>query len=81
MLSATRSFGSLKYSQLDKGLLIHPDIVAGPPGDPVLSINELLPSNVIKLNDAKTQLKPVDFKYVGSRDLTVYAKYTSDSLV
>lgn len=81
-VAAKRSFGSLKYSQLDKGLLTHPDIVAGQPGDPTININELLPSNVLKLlNDAKTQLKPAGFKYVWSRDLTVYAKCTNDSLV
>lgn len=82
MLAEKRSFGSLKYSQLDKALLTHPDIVTGHPGDRVINVNELLPLNVLNLlNDTKTQLKPSGFKYVWSRDLTVYAKFTNDSLV
>lgn len=82
LLGAKRSFGALKYSQLDKNILTNTDLAAGQPGDPLIHVNELLPSNVLKLlNDAKTQLKAAGFKYIWSRNLTVFAKFTSDSLV
>lgn len=82
MLAAKWSFGALKYSELDITALTNPDLVAGQPEDPLISINELLPSNIHKLlRDAKTQLKAVGFKFIWSRNLTVFAEFSNDSPV
>lgn len=82
VLSAKRSHGIMRYSQLDATRLINPDLAAEQSGDPVININELLPSNVLKLlNGAKTQLKPAGFKHIWSRNSAVYARFSDDSLV
>lgn len=76
LLSAQRTFGVLKYSQLDADALGGLDAAAGQPGDPIIIINEMLPAHVLRLlADAKARFKPVGFKHIWTRNQTVLAKY------
>lgn len=82
VLAAKRSHGPLKLSQLEANTCADIDIARNQPGDPTIHINELLPSYVFNLlTEAKTRLKGAGFKYIWTRNLTVYAKFTDDSPV
>lgn len=82
ILAAKRAFGPLKFSQLDAGAMMATGLAVFQPGDPHIIINELIPSDVLRLlNEAKTQLKAVGFKYVWTRRSTVFAKYADNALV
>lgn len=82
LLSAKRTLGVLKYSQLDADALAGLGAAMGQAGDCIININELLPSHVLRLlADAKARLKAVGIKHIWARNLTVMAKYTDDSVV
>lgn len=81
LLAAKRSFGMLKFAQFDKDDPAVADLTTSQPENPIININELLPSNVLKLlNAAKTDLKEVGFKYVWCKNSMVLAK-ASDAAV
>lgn len=82
LLAAKRSFGPLKFSQLDLSAMKRAGFSTDQPGDRFINLNELVPSQVIRLlNFTKKQLKDVGFKYIWSRNSTVFAKFNNDSLV
>lgn len=77
-LSAKRTREALGYSKLDPTILSKRDIAAGQPEDPLINVNELLPSHVLKLlDDTKMQLKPEGFKYIRTRNFTVDVKFSN----
>lgn len=80
LLAAKRSFGSLKFSQLDRRLFSNEVLSVEQPGDPIINVNELLPTTVLHLlKETKTRLKTAGFKYIWTRNLTVYAKFNDNS--
>lgn len=82
LLAAKRSFGPLKFSQLNLQAPTDAGSNVGQPGDPFVNINELLPTHVIKLlREAKAALKAAGFKFIWVRNFTVFAKYSIDSVV
>lgn len=82
ILAAERSHGVMRYSELDPAGITNPDLAEEQPGNPIVNVNELLPSNVLKpLTEAETELKPAGFKYIWTRNFTVYVKFINDSPV
>lgn len=82
ILAAKRSFGMLRYAQINPALLSHPDLSTEQPGNPTINVNELVPTSTFKLLvAAKTALKAAGFKYIWCRDGTVYAKAHDSALI
>lgn len=82
ILSVKRSFGALTFAQLDISVLPTSDPGLNQSGKAIISLNELLPSAVLTtLRDTKAQLKPAGFKFIWTRNGTVYVKYANDSPV
>lgn len=82
ILAAKRTFGPLKFSQLDASAMMRADLAVFQPGDPFINLNELLPLHVLHLlNEAKTRLKAAGFKHVWARNSTVFAKFSNNALV
>lgn len=77
-----RTFAALKYSQLNADALGGLEAATGQPDDFIISISEMFPAHVLRLlAETKDKLKAVGFKYIWTRNLTVLAKYTDDSVV
>lgn len=82
ILAAKRAFSALKFFQLDANALISAGLAVFQPGDPFINLNGLLPSHVLRLlNETKTQLKAVGFKYIWCRNSTEFAKFSDDAPV
>lgn len=81
IITASKSVGRLKYSQLDASKLsTNTQNFFTSKGNFDIIINELLPSSVFKLlKDAKNTLKPAGFKYVWAKNSLVHAKWHETS--